>query len=124
MKYIFWIALVAAVVGMAGQIALAEYTSTLFQDDLHEITAQPGTHIGLAPVTSTNEELREELRGKIVHAADGHGIRLDPKELAVRTSGPMGHRNMSIAVDYTMPVNLLVGSFNLHFSATSSGVTY
>jgi hypothetical protein len=119
MKYIFWVALVVAVVGVAGQIVVAGYTSMVFQDDLRELTVQLCSHLGLAALTS-----EEELREDVIHKASEHGIRLDPKQLTVRISGPLGHRDEYVAVRYTMPVNLVVGSFNLHFAASSSGVTY
>jgi hypothetical protein len=83
------------------------------------MTAALGTRIGLSPLTS-----EEELRATIFRKANGHGIPLDPKQVTVRISGPSGHRVIYIAVDYAVPVNLLVYSFSLHFTPTSTGITF
>jgi hypothetical protein len=119
MKYVFGFALVVAVVVVGGEIVVAEFTNALFQDDLGDITAMLGTRIGLSPPTS-----EEQLRAAIGRKADGHQIPLDPKQVTVRITGPMGHRRVYIAVDYTVHVNLLVYSFPLHFTPKSTGITF
>jgi hypothetical protein len=119
MKYVVWGALVVAV-GMIGwQVVGAEITNTMFRDELREMTQQLTNRLGLTPPTS-----EEELRDLVVRKADKHEIPLDPKQVTVRITGPSGHRTIYIAVDYRVPVNLLVYSFNLHFAPTSTGVTF
>jgi hypothetical protein len=116
MKYVFWIAIVVAVVMAGWEILEPEITNIVFQDELHDTAAQAGARIGLLVPTSD-----EELRDIVIRKAEKHDIELDPRQVTVRSSGPPDHRVIYIAVDYTVPVNLLVYSFSLHFSPTSTG---
>jgi hypothetical protein len=119
MKYVVWAALVVAV-GMVGwQILAAEITNTTFQDELREMSQQLSTRVGLTPPSSD-----EETREIVIRKPDKHGILLDPKQVTVRTAGPWGYRVRHVEVDYVVPVNLLVYSFNLHFAPASTGVTF
>jgi len=87
MKYVFWVALVVAVVVVAGEIVVAEFNAALFRDDLRDATAMLGTRIGLASPTS-----EEDLRALIIRKANEHSIPLDPRQVTVRITGPSGHR--------------------------------
>ncbi|MGA9801921.1 MAG: hypothetical protein WBQ46_01610 [Terriglobales bacterium] len=119
MKYVVIAALVVAVVTVVGEVVVAEYTSMLFQDDMRDITAQLGNRVGLSAPTS-----EEELRENVIRKANGHEIPLDPKQVTAQISGPPGHRVIYIAAAYTVPVNLLVHLFSLHFTPTSTGITF
>jgi hypothetical protein len=119
MKYAACAALVVAV-GMVGwQILAAEITNTTFQDELREMSQQLSTRVGLTPPSSD-----EETREIVIRKAEKHGILLDPKQVTVRTAGPWGYRVRYVEVDYAVPVNLVVYSFNLHFAPASTGVTF
>ncbi len=116
MKYVLGIAIVVAVVMAGWEILEPEITNIVFQDELHDMAAQLGARIGLSAPSSD-----EELRGIVIRKAEKHDIPLDPKQVTVRSSGPPDHRVIYIAVDYTMPVNLIVYSYSLHFTPTSNG---
>lgn len=111
MKYVFWIAIVVAVVTAGWRMIEPEITHAIFQDELQDMVAELDTRIGLSPPKSD-----EELRNFVIRKAASHDIELDPSQVTVQTSGPPEHRVFSIAVHYTVPVNLFVYSYNLHFS--------
>ena len=108
-----------AVVMVSWQILEAHITNIVFQDELRDMSAQLGSSIGLSPPSSD-----EELRDIVIRKAQKHKIPLDPKQVTVRTSGPPGRRVIYIAVNYTVPVNLLVCSFSLQFTPTSTGIKF
>lgn len=116
MKYVFWIAVVAAVAVAGWEILAPGVTNIVFQDELHDMASQLGSRTGLTPPKSD-----EELRDIAIRKAATHDIVLNPKQVRVRSSGPPDHRVIYIAVDYAVPVNLLVYSFDLHFNPTSAG---
>jgi hypothetical protein len=58
-----------------------------------------------------------ELRDATIRKAANHEIKLSPKQVTVKSSGPPEHRIVFIAVDYNVPVNLYVYSYRLHFSS-------
>lgn len=115
MKYVFWIAVMVAVVFAGWTILEPEITNILFQDDLHDLAAQPSWRPGMSAPNSD-----EELRNMVVRKAETHDIALDLKQVTVRrTETP--ENPVYIAVDYTVPVNLFVYSYSRHFTASSTG---
>lgn len=115
MKYVFRIALIVAVVFAGWTILEPEITNIVFQDDLHDLAAQPSWRPGMSAPNSD-----EELRNMVVRKAENHDIALDPKQVTVRrTETP--ENPVYIAVDYTVPVNLFVYSYSRHFRASSTG---
>ena len=116
MKYVFMIALVVAVLFAGWQILEPEITNIIFQDELHDMSLQPAWRPGMSAPSSD-----EELRLAVIRAAARHDITLDPKQITVRRRGQGENQVIYIAVDYTVPVNLLVRSFELHFNPTSTG---
>jgi hypothetical protein len=116
MKYVFWITLVIAA-GIAGwRIIQPEITNLVFQDELQDSAAQLGWRTGVSPPSSD-----EELRNIVIRKAAKHDIALEPKQVTVRHTGTGEYTSWYIAVDYTVPVNLLVYSFDIHFAPTSKG---
>jgi hypothetical protein len=114
MKYVFWLVL-AVVIGVAGwRIIEPEVTNLIFQDELKDSAAQLGWHTGATPPSSD-----EDLRNLAISKAAKHEITLVPKQVTVRHSGTGAYTTWFIAVDYTVPVNLMVYSFDLHFNPTS-----
>ena len=116
MKYVFWIAIVVGVVMAGWEILEPVITNIVFQDELHDMAAQLGWHTGLSVPNSD-----EELRNIVIRKAAKHEIQLEPKQVTIRRSLTPENPVLYIAVDYTVPVNLLVYSFSLHFSPTSVG---
>jgi hypothetical protein len=115
MKYVFRIALMVAVVFAGWTILEPEITNIVFQDELHDLAAQPSWRPGMSAPNSD-----EELRNMVVRKAESHDIALDPKQVTVRrTETP--ENPIYIAVDYTVPVNLFVYSYSRNFTASSAG---
>ncbi len=61
----------------------------------------------------------EGFRQAVIRKAQDHDIRLDPSEVVVRRSGDGSSTRVYLAADYTVPVNVLGYSFQLHFTPTS-----
>ncbi len=59
------------------------------------------------------------LRDAVIRKAQEHDIRLDPSEVTVRRSGEGSSTRVYLAADYTVPVDVLGYSFQLHFTPTS-----
>jgi hypothetical protein len=115
MKYVFRIALIAAVLFAAWTILEPEVTNIVFQDELHDLAAQPSWRPGMSAPNSD-----EEIRNSVIRKAESHDIALDPKQVTVRrTETP--ENPVYIAVDYTVPVNLFVYSYSRNFTASSTG---
>jgi hypothetical protein len=115
MKYVFRIALIVAVVFAGWTILEPEITNIVFQDELHDMAAQPSWRPGMSAPNSD-----EELRSLVIRKAEQHDIALDLKQVTVRR-GETENPVLYIAVDYTVPVNLFVYSYSRHFRPTSTG---
>ena len=116
MKYVFMIALVAAIIYAGVQIIEPELANLAFQDELHDIATQPVWRPSMSAPSSD-----EELRLAVLRSASRHDITLEPKQVTVQRTGAGENQTVYIAVDYSVPVNLIVYSFSLHFSPTSRG---
>jgi hypothetical protein len=119
MKYVFRIVVAAALIWAGWQILEPEVTNLFFQDELHDTAAQPAWRTGMSAPSSD-----DELRLAVIRKASQHDIALDPKQITVRRSGTAENPLIFIAVDYWVPVNLLVYSFKLHFTPASSGARF
>jgi hypothetical protein len=119
MKYVFRIGVAAAIIWAGWQILEPEITNLFFQDELHDTAAQPAWRTGMSAPASD-----DELRLAVIRKASRHDIALDPKQVTVRRSGTTENPLIFIAVDYSVPVNLLVYSFKLHFTPASSGARF
>ena len=116
MKYFFWIAVVVALAMAGWQVLAPGVTNIVFQDELRDSAAQLGWRTGVAPLNSD-----EEISNIVIRKAEKHDIPLDPRQVTVRRSVVGEQTVLFIAVEYTVPVNLLVYSFELHFNPTSTG---
>jgi hypothetical protein len=96
------------------QIGACELANMNFQEDLHDLASQVGTHIGFAAPTSD-----EEMNLIVVHKAKEHGIDLQATQVTVRRTNSGETSTLYLAADYTVPVNLAFFSVNLHFTPTS-----
>jgi hypothetical protein len=115
-KYAFWIAAVVAAIYVVWQFAAPELANIEFQDDLHDLSAQAGSRIGLSRPPSD-----EEIRNSIVRKAEKYDIALDPQHVTVKRSGSDQAPTFFLAVDYTVPVQLPGYTYTLHFAPTSAG---
>ena len=115
MKYVFGIAIVVAIIMAGWEILEPKITNIVFQDELHDTAAQLGWRTGVSPPSSD-----QELRATVIRRAARHDIVLEPKQVTVRRTGPPQNPVIYIAVDYTVPVNLLVYSFSFDFHPTSA----
>ena len=114
--------LALAVLGLAGvagwQIISCKLANAELQSDLHDLSAQVGTKIGLDAQKSD-----DELRSSVIRKATAVGIHLEPDQITVRrlveSEGTSGGPIVYLEVNYTARVNLLVYSFPLHFNPTS-----
>ena len=116
MKYVFRIAVIVAVVFAGWTILEPEITNIVFQDELHDLAAQPSWRPGMSAPNSD-----EDLRIMVIRKAEGHDIALDPKQVTVRRNETPENPGPYIAVDYTVPVNLFVYSYSRHFTPSSTG---
>jgi hypothetical protein len=114
-KYAFWIAIVVAAAMAGWRITEPEITNIIFQDELRDTAAQLGWRVGVSPPNSD-----EDLRNIVIRKAAKHDIALVPKQVTVRHSGTGEYMTWYIAVNYTVPVNLFVYSYRVHFSPTSA----
>lgn len=116
MKYICWIAVIVAI-GIAGwRIVAPQITNIVFQDELRDSAAQLGWRTGVTPLNSD-----EDFRNIIIRKAATHDIRLEPSQVTVRRTVVGDQTVLFLAADYTVRVDLLVYSFDLHFNPTSKG---
>jgi hypothetical protein len=116
MKFWFGIAVAVAVIFAGWQILAPEVTNIIFQDDLHDLAAQLDSRVGMAKPRTD-----EELRNLVIAKAAQREIELAPQQVTIRRSGPPEGPVFFIAVDYTVPINLVVYSFPRHFNPTSEG---
>lgn len=116
MKYVFGIAIFVAALMAGWEVLGPEITNFVFQDELRDSAAQLGWRTGVSPPNSD-----EELRTIVIRKAAQHDIELNPRQVTVQRSGTGEYTHWYIAVDYTVPVNLVVYSYSLHFSPTSTG---
>jgi len=114
MKYVLRICVVLMAIALAWKLLEPEIVNIMFQDDLRDLSAQLGSRIGLSQAST-----EEELRNIVLRKAEQRQIHLDLSQLTVRSSGPAETRVVYIAADYTVPVNLVVFTFNWHFNAAS-----
>jgi hypothetical protein len=106
---------VLVLTALAGwRIGSCELANMNFQDDLHDLASQVGTHIGFAAPTSD-----EEMALSVIRKAKERGIDLQPTQVTVRRTSSGETSTLYLAADYTVPVNLAFFSFNLHFAPSS-----
>jgi hypothetical protein len=113
-KLIFGLTAFVLAVSAAWQIGAWEVANTNLQDDLRDMGAQAGTHIG---VVAPNSD--EEMNRAVIRKAKEHGLDLSPVQVTVRRIGSGERTTFDLAADCTVPVNLGLFSFRLHFTSSS-----
>ena len=106
-----FIGLAALVLGAGWQIASWELANLNLQDEMRDLASQAGAHVGFVPPTSD-----EDARKAVVLKAQAHGIELSPEQVTVLRKGSEDHATLSLSVEYSVPVNLVLFSFHMHFS--------
>ena len=100
---------------MGCQSAPCYLANSELQSDMKDLAVQSAFRIGLAPVAT-----EEELRDSVIAKARDHGIQLESQQVRVQRTLTQKVLSISLAADYEARVNLLVYSFNLHFTPSSS----
>jgi hypothetical protein len=97
------------------QIGSAVVANMNFQEDLRDMGAQAGAHVGVVVPSGSDEEAARA----VIRKAKEHGIELEPTQVTVRRIGSGEASTLYLAADYTVPINLVLFSFNLHFVSSS-----
>lgn len=114
-KIVLGVAFVVLLVTTTWQMVGAYYGNAELKQDLQDIAADVGTRIGLSQPPS-----QDDLRKFVIAKAANHDIQLEPDQVTVKVAGEGKTAVISLAVDYSAPINLLIFSFNLHFNASNA----
>ena len=118
-KIVFTLAVFALAVAAGWQIISCELANQALQSDLRDLSAQVGARIGL-----NAEHSDDDFRTAVMHQASEHDIELKPEQVIVKRIGAGvgtgAEPVLFLAADYNVRVNLLVYSFNLHFTPSSA----
>ena len=110
-----------AIVGAVGwQIGGAYLANVELHVDVRDVASQNSVNIGLNPPRS-----EKEIRLELIRAAADHGLLIGMDQIALKKYiNESTHRVWyDVTVDYTVPVNLLVYCYNLHFVQSSKQPT-
>lgn len=113
-KIILGIAAFILLIASAWQFGSWEVANMNLQEEMRDMASQAGSHIGFIAPSSD-----QELTRSVVLKAKDHGIDLLPDQITVRRTNSGEKSTLYLAADYTVPVNLLLFSFTLHFIPTS-----
>jgi type III secretion system FlhB-like substrate exporter len=114
LKIILGLAVLVLVITAGWQIGSAEVANMNLQEEIRDMASQAGTHLGIV-VPKSDDDVRDE----VVRKAKEHGIDLQSDQVTVRRINPGEKSILHVSADYTVPVNLLLFSFNLHFAPSS-----
>jgi hypothetical protein len=107
---------VLAVVAIAGwQIGSSEIANLELQADLHDISVQLASRVGMEAPNSD-----QDLRNAVLRRAEEHGIHLEPEQVTVQHVGNGKTEAIYIAAAYDARVKLPGYSFTMHFSPSST----
>jgi hypothetical protein len=114
-KILLGMAVLALAVAVGWQIASCEIANLELQSDMRDISAQVASRIGLEALNSD-----DDLRNAVIHKAQEYGIQLEPWQVTVQHTGSGKTVTTYLAADYKARVNLLVYSFTIHFTPSST----
>jgi hypothetical protein len=114
LKIILGVAVLVLAASTGWQIGAAVVANMNLQEDLRDLGSQAGAHVG-SVVPNTDADATPAL----IRKAKEHGIELEPAQVTVRRIGSGETSTLYLAADYTVPVNLALFSFNLHFTPSS-----
>lgn len=114
------LAILVIAVAIGWQVAAAYIGNVELHDDLKDAAAQNGVNIGLNSPKSD-----DEMRKEVIATAAEHGVRLQPDQITLKkyTDEYKARVWYDITVDYTVPVNLLVFSYKMHFIQSNQSPT-
>jgi hypothetical protein len=113
-KGILILAVLALVAVVAWQIGSAEIANLNFQEDIRNLAAQAGTHVGFVAPRTEEQETQA-----VIQKAGEYGIQLAPKQVTVQRTHNGELSTWYLKADYTVPINLGIASFQLHFRPAS-----
>jgi len=107
-------------VAIGWQFAGAYIGNVELHEDVRDVASQNSVNIGLNPPRS-NQEIRVEL----IRAAAEHGVQIGLDQIALKKyTDASTHRVWyDVTVDYNVPINLLVYSYQLHFVQSNTSPT-
>ncbi len=108
------IAALALAVSAGWQIAAREIANSQLQEDLHDLSVQGASRIGLAAPTSD-----EDLRNAVIAKATQHDILLLPKQVTVIRAPEGQFPPFFLAADYEARLQLFGFPLTLHFTPSS-----
>ena len=108
------LAVLALVAFAAWQIGAAEIANLNLQEDIRNLAAQAGTHVGFVAPRSEEQETQA-----VIQKAGEHGIKLAPQQITVQRTHNGELSTWYLKADYTVPINLVIVSFQLHFTPAS-----
>ena len=114
-KVLLGLAILLVIAVSAWQIGAAETANLNFQEDIRDMASQAGTHTGVV-APSSDEQVTENL----IRKAREHGIELTPAQITVKRTHNGEFSTWYLAADYTVPINLGITSFRLHFTPSSA----
>ena len=106
LKTLSSLAFLAAVVFVAIKTLPAYVNNFQLQDHIRQLSTQLAVR--------TRPVVPDEIRDEIIAFAQDHGIALVPDNVKVTIS-----RHVSINLDYTVPVDLIVYTLKLHFKPSA-----
>jgi hypothetical protein len=118
LKIILGIVVLVLAVRTGWEVGSAVLANMNFQEDLRDMGSQAGAHVGVAVPLSDEDTTRA-----VVRKANEHGIELEPVQVTVRRTTSGEKTTLYLAADYTVPINLVLVSFNLHFAPSSGNNT-
>jgi hypothetical protein len=108
--------IVVVMVGAIGwQVGSWEVANATLQEEIRDLAAQAGTHIGFV-VPKSDDEMREA----VIEKAKDHGIVLIPEQVTVRRVGAGESTTMYLAAEYSVTVNAGLFAFHLRFAPSST----
>lgn len=114
-KALLSLAVLALIVAAAWQIGGAEIANLNFREDIRDVAAQAGTHVGYQ-----NPMSEDQVTQLVIQKAGDHGITLAPEQIMVkRLQQRPDLSTWYLAADYTVPVNLGFTTVRLHFTPAS-----
>lgn len=110
---------VLAFAAMAGwQVGSREVANLELQEDMRDLVSQKSFRFGNSPGRSD-----DELRDAVIRKASEYNIDLKPEQVTVEHPDSVPS-HMSLAADYSVPVNLPKFSFELHFTPSSAKTSF
>jgi|SRR5215469_725627 len=115
-KVLLSLAVLTLIVAAAWQIGGAEIANLNFREDIRDVAAQAGTHIGyLSPMSE------DQVTQLVIQKAGDRGITLAAEQITVKRVPAQRPEQSTwyLAADYSVPVNLGFTTIRLHFTPAS-----